>query len=111
MDAEHPESFSTNIKFFFRCTHRLLEHCSETEKSKKHRDIRKCLCPFRTILPSLHSCVLQLHTQLPVVTGFTGFICQSVFLAHAMSSDRGLWPVRCSISRSIRLQKPSWSSG
>lgn len=84
------------------------------KKSKKQRDTRKkSLCLFLNSSPSLlvlRICIYAPDSLLiPVSPGL--LVCQSVFLAHAMSSDRGLCPVRCSISRSIRLQKPNWSSG
>lgn len=110
MDAEHPKSFYTNNKDFLPLnTSFVLKQKKKREaqryQKKKFVSVSKHLSIIST------SAYLHLHAWFSPVTGFTGFVRQSVFLAHAMSSDRGLWPVRCSISHSIRLQKPSWSSG
>ncbi len=114
-----PWSLEPSLNFF--CKHCFFEGLLFSKKSKKHKYMSKCMCTCLCVCVCVGVCVfppfisisMPLHLQAHLSIHPYPCLCiyLSVFLAHARSSDRGFCPVSCWINCSIRLQKPSWSSG
>lgn len=93
-DFFHAHTLSLNVR-----------RVANKRKAQKHGNICACVCGF----PPVH--LYRDASAPPSVSRSAPWVYLSVFLAQARSSVRGFCPVSRWISCSIRLQKPSWSSG